>query len=539
VTAQKPADQGTDWRRVHPLTPYLKGWAVLVVIVLYVGRNWVDNMIQGEGGPLPDRSILIWFVLGTVGLALLVVLFCYVSWRFMRFRITDTHVQIRSGIVFRKELSARLDRVQSVDLNRPLVARIFGLTELRVEVADAGDSVLRLAYLRGGDAERLRAEVLASAAGARRAEGETPVGQVSHDPTPSDADPASVSAAPAAPDRDGTDTAQGTEDLADGQDAAQVPARTLAARAQEWGRRTTDDLSGDPVYGRFAGGTADEALLVQVPPKRLVGWIALTLSPWALIAVIGIVVLIVVAPGGTFLSVLIPGVLGLGSALWQMLNSAWGFRAGASADGLRVRHGFTNTQHRTVPRGRVQAIGISRPWYLRPFGWVCVHADVAGYGGADQTGATERSTLLPVGTLSEAARIVSTLIPDAGTEDPWGLLEEGVDGRGGAFTASPRSSRWLSPIGWGRQGFLATDTTLVLRAGRINRRAVLIPHARVQAVRSYQGPIARSLGVAKVRFCTVAGPVSTVLPDVAADVAGRLVVEQSARTIAAAELEAR
>ncbi|MGO3090353.1 MAG: PH domain-containing protein [Galactobacter sp.] len=544
----QPSESGPAWSRVHPLTPYLKGWAVLLVIIYWVLRNWLDSFIGGDRGPLPSGMGMMWWILGTLVVALVIGVFCYISWRFTRFRLTDSHVQIRSGILFRKELSARLDRIQSVDLNRSLLARIFGLSELRVEVADGGESVLRLAYLPATAAERLRADLLSRAAGARRGVGEA--AESGDQPVPSDAAPATGVGAPApdtstlgspAPDAAPAAPPQPTPATGEGQPTPAVghavSARTLATRAQEWGRRTGDDLAGTPVYGRFSGGTADELGLVAVAPKRLISWIALTLSPWALLFVVGVVLLGITAPGGAFLGMLIPGLLGLGSAVWQMLNSAWGFRAGVSADGLRVRHGLTETQHRTVPTGRVQAVGISRPWYLRPFGWVCVHADVAGYGGSDQSGSTARSTLLPVGTLTEAARIVSTLIPDAGTENPWELLEEGVDGREGGFVSSPRSSRWISPIGWKRQGFRVTDTTLVLRGGRINRRLALIPHARVQAVRSYQGPVSRSLGLAKVRFCTVAGPVSTVLPDVSAPVASRLIVEQSARTIAAAQLE--
>jgi membrane protein YdbS with pleckstrin-like domain len=491
--------------------------------------------------------------------------------------------------------------VQSVDLNRPLIARLFGLTELRVEVADAGESVLRLAYLPAIKAEHLRAEVLRRAAGARSAHaggaslpddagqasapsgGEgapmaegTPQGLApqpqGRDGAPGDdvtgpADPAhrveaghsadaGVSAGPGGPggvvgtagatdqpaaaDRAAADlAAAGTQPHGVGHGTSpRLSAKALAERAQEWGRRTGDDFAGQAAYGRFAGGTDDEVPLVEIPMNRLMGSIALSVAPWVVVSLAGVIVLAISAPGAAFVGVLIPAVLGIGSAAWQHLNSCFGFRAAVSADGLRVRHGLTNTQHRTVPRGRVQAIGIKRPLLYRPFGWVVVQADVAGYGSKDQKGDAGRSTLLPVGTLTEAARIVSTLIPDAGTEDPWGLLEEGLDGRGGSFVRSPSSARWISPIGWKRQGFLATDTTLVIRSGRISRRLALIPHARTQAVRSYQGPVSRVLGLAKVRFCTVSGPISTSLPDVAAGVAGDLVVAQTARIVHAARLEA-
>lgn len=519
-----PESSPVPWHRVHPLTPYIRGWAVLVVVIAAFLRIWVDNVVS-EGGSLPGQAVLIWTLLATLGLAVVVVACCWVSWRYMRYRVTDTHVQVRSGVITRKELSARLDRVQSVDLNRPLLARLFGLSELRVEVADGGESVLRLSYLRAAAAEALRAEVLAKSAGARdRRNGEAGSGP---DAAASGTAPSGTTADPAE---------------ADGQESTtRAKASRLAARAQEWGRRTGDDLTGQQVYGRFAGGTADEALLVEVPTQRLLGSIALMFAPWLVLLVASMVALGISAPLSAMLGSLIPALIALGSVFWQLTNTSWGFRAGVSADGLRVRHGLTRTQHRTVPRGRVQAVGLFRPWYFRPFGWVSVRADVAGYGSSGSEGQDSRAVLLPVGTLTEAARVVSALVPDAGTSDPWGLLNEGLDGkgkRGGSFTSSPRSARWISPIGWSRQGFHATATTLVLRTGRINRRLTLMPHARTQMVRAAQGVLARSLSLAKVRFATVAGPVRTTLPDVAAGTASTLVVDQTRRIIEANRAEA-
>ncbi|MFW5899414.1 MAG: PH domain-containing protein, partial [Jiangellaceae bacterium] len=59
----------------------------------------------------------------------------------------------------------RMDRLQAVDVVRPLAGRLLGLSELRMEVAGGGESDAPLAYLSADDAVRLRAELLARSAG--------------------------------------------------------------------------------------------------------------------------------------------------------------------------------------------------------------------------------------------------------------------------------------------------------------------------------------------------------------------------------------
>src|SRR5690606_27851688 len=71
------------------------------------------------------------------------------------------------GIVFRQQRHARLDRLQAVDVVQPLVARIFGFAKVSIEVAGGEDSSVQLEFLRLGDAEALRNEILALAAGRR------------------------------------------------------------------------------------------------------------------------------------------------------------------------------------------------------------------------------------------------------------------------------------------------------------------------------------------------------------------------------------
>ena len=98
-----------------------------------------------------------WLLLGGGTLLLLTVLGFILSWYFTRYQVAEGYVRVNTGFLFRQQRQARLDRVQAIDIVQPLLARIFGLAELRFEVADAGESAVRLAYLRADEARQLRA----------------------------------------------------------------------------------------------------------------------------------------------------------------------------------------------------------------------------------------------------------------------------------------------------------------------------------------------------------------------------------------------
>ena len=171
--APAPAPVAADgrWHRVHPLTPVLRSWQILVVIIVIVGQDLGQNLLSGEGlpGELPE---LRGRVLAGGGLVALVVLslgavMAYLSWRFTRYRVTADALELQHGVLSRRQRQAPLDRLQAVDIVQPLLARIVGLARLTLEVAGGGDSRIELAYLTETQARLLRNHLLASAAGVR------------------------------------------------------------------------------------------------------------------------------------------------------------------------------------------------------------------------------------------------------------------------------------------------------------------------------------------------------------------------------------
>ena len=89
----------------------------------------------------------------------------YLYWRFTKYGIVGNVLQVQTGVLFRQNRQVKLDRLQAVDIVRPLVARLVGLAELRLEVAGGGSSEAPLAFLSLPGARQLRAELLARAAG--------------------------------------------------------------------------------------------------------------------------------------------------------------------------------------------------------------------------------------------------------------------------------------------------------------------------------------------------------------------------------------
>jgi putative membrane protein len=159
-----------QWHRMHPLTPVVRSWRVLIVVLVFVVQGWGDNLARGEGVPELHRPEVAGRVLAGGGAVLLIVLalgvgFIVLSWRTTRFRVADEALELHTGILFRQHRRARLDRVQTVDVVQPFIARLVGLARLTLEVAGGSGSSVSLSFLREEQALGLRNHLLAEAAG--------------------------------------------------------------------------------------------------------------------------------------------------------------------------------------------------------------------------------------------------------------------------------------------------------------------------------------------------------------------------------------
>ncbi len=145
-------------RRLHPVTPFRRAWAPLAVLA-----GWAVHDLNGAQEQLTRLT-------GTVLLLALAVLvpaaglYGFLSWWFTHYAVTDTELRIRTGLLFRRTAHIRLERIQAVDVSRPLLARVAGVAKLRLDVVGTDDKD-ELAFLGEREARALRAELLARAAG--------------------------------------------------------------------------------------------------------------------------------------------------------------------------------------------------------------------------------------------------------------------------------------------------------------------------------------------------------------------------------------
>src|SRR4051812_34610881 len=148
----EPAGAGPEpRRRLHPLSPVLHGAKSIAVIV--AALSWQTLSQVGL-----ERFAL---VVGVVAVG--VVVFSVVSWLNTGYSVVGRELRISDGLLWRRHRAIPLERLQSVELRRPLLAQLTGLAELRLEVVGGGKTEAPLAYLTVRDAAALRERLLAIA----------------------------------------------------------------------------------------------------------------------------------------------------------------------------------------------------------------------------------------------------------------------------------------------------------------------------------------------------------------------------------------
>jgi putative membrane protein len=485
VSTTQPEAEDLDWRRVHPVTPLVRGWAVVGAAIVILGQQSLDG--GPRGGLIALISSEYWWTLFVALAAIALVGWGYsvLAWRMTTYAIGEDTVHLRRGILFRQQRHARLDRLQSVDIRQPLVARFFGLCELTLETAGGTDSGIAIGFLKGSDADELRAELLARAAGLKVAG--TTSQDHAHDAVPRDAI----------------------------QDAA-VPAAGSPV----------------PLEGPVAPVSleAPQVPVLSVPLGRLIASVVrsgamIMLVLWAL------AVLVVVIATGEFavMSASLPAVLGAGGYLFGRLTGEFDFRVAISPDGVRLRHGMLETRSQTIPPGRVQAVRLVQSVLWRGRDWWRVQVNVAGYGGESEE---KNSVLLPVGTREEALTVLSLVLPDLGVDEPRRILDAGLDGDSrteSSYVTASRRTRILDPVAWRRNGFAVTGRALLMRRGRMVKILDVVPHERTQSLGLSQGPWQRRLGVASFQVHSTQGPVQPEVPHLDAADAAQLMAEQAMR----------
>ena len=150
-------DSGEPRHRLHPLTPLLRGIRTFTVVVAAISLQGFNQLGVERGG-----LVVLLAVLGTLALS-------WVSWYFTGYQVINRELRVYEGLLWRRSRAIALERLQSVEVVRPLLARITGLAELRLEVVGAAKTEAPLAFLTVAQANQLRDHLLSISAGPRPA----------------------------------------------------------------------------------------------------------------------------------------------------------------------------------------------------------------------------------------------------------------------------------------------------------------------------------------------------------------------------------
>ncbi|MEU0265751.1 PH domain-containing protein [Nocardioides sp. NPDC006303] len=163
-----PAVPDAEWQR-------LAGWTAVVSPLSTLRQAIIPAAIGAFGAGQANVFI---GLLVAAGIAVVAALAGMVPWLTTSYRVTPTHLEVRKGLLNRTTLTARLDRVRSVDLSSTLIHRALGVTKVSVGTG-VDEGQITLDSLTKDAAARLRRELLhaapaPSAAEMSSAEGSSP-----------------------------------------------------------------------------------------------------------------------------------------------------------------------------------------------------------------------------------------------------------------------------------------------------------------------------------------------------------------------------
>lgn len=325
-------------QRLHPLSPMLKGSRALVVII--AGLSW---QTLGRVGFGRFALLVLLCMLGYLVIAV-------VSWYNTGYHVVGRELRIHEGLLWRRTRAIPLERLQAVEVVRPLLAQLTGLAELRLEVVGGSQTEAPLAYLTVADAAALRARLLALA------------------------------------DRAGTAGSGAPQPSPDG-----TPASLPDPSAPPPGKLLHTVVNRDLLISQLL---TPQTMFLPFALAFVITQFAMDIS-WSFIAVASTLT----ATAGVLLQPI------------RRVLSDWNFRLAHDEVGLRVRHGLTETRSQTVPLHRVQAVGVTWPLLWRGKKWLRMRLHVAGYSAAETQNGSQSDQLLPVGDLPTANRILDDVLP--------------------------------------------------------------------------------------------------------------------------------
>lgn len=140
----------SEYKRQH--------WAAAIDQLFNVIKaNLIPFVILFVVGTRRSDSMVFWYVLlAGLGFSFITGI---LSWFLFRYRVFEDELQIKKGIVIRKNLYLSKDRIQVIDVTEGIVQRLFGLVKVEIKTAGGGTEGATIRAITKSEANVLREEL--------------------------------------------------------------------------------------------------------------------------------------------------------------------------------------------------------------------------------------------------------------------------------------------------------------------------------------------------------------------------------------------
>lgn len=470
------------WARLSP-------WSILHFAARGVAQNvqlaylLIPAML---GASMTGLAAFAWYVPGLM--LLLVIGSAILSYRMFSYRLLESAVQIRHGVLVRKQLDLPVERIQNVNFEDPFYFRPLGLRTIRIDGAGSSSDEVYLGALTRQQAELIRNDII-------------------------------IRKRRLVTGSDGSE-AVGTADLDPGSPAGHQPffSRSLADLVVHG---LTNNRALLIVGGVFA-------FLSQTPLslERIFRSIGMDLGAYlAAQSVTRLAGMSVIAVVGVLL------LLALLSVVASIVTN-FGFRMYRSRDSFTLRRGLFTRHETHVRKSRIQSVLYSQAWLDFLMGRRDVIFEQISHAAPGTAAPRTSRTVVPAVALRETAALMDGILP-------------GVDVDRLAFT--PISRRYfhkhaiivtllylvggiaslvldvailrlalllwpfhlvLIHMRWKRAGLAVQGDHVVARSGAIGINYRIVPAWKVQQVRHLQSLLMKRRGLSNIRLQTAASTIS-------------------------------
>ncbi|AOM82856.1 PH domain-containing protein [Salisediminibacterium beveridgei] len=474
-----------NWKRQHPVTILvnffnaLKQMIITLVAVVVIGTS--------------TEFIVLFFFL----ILFFSAVSATISWWKFEYTLFPEELQVKQGLIFRKNRFIRKERVQSIDLNAHLVQRLFGLVEVRIETAGGGsEPEFRLVALKRDEALQIKKELREKGHSIDKYE-ETGV----------------------ASEKSSDEKVFETGGKEESDDGLMVPSwvKNYYDAEEEEIDYDWDDLDEEEIKADFEWKLTSSRLIIAAMTASGVGLAATFVAAISSQAPQFLPVWMFDAAISWFLA---SSVLFILSIIFMILLIAWVFTTiGAIirygkftlrrwGNEIHMSRGLLEKRQLTIKANRVTAVRIVQNPIRQMFGFYSIYIESAGGGTKEEDLST---ILVPLCRKQEAAEILTQTLPEFAYERTF----EGLPGKslrryiiklsipalilaivaayyvpyGWLAFALPIFGALLGFVQYKAAGIGYRNDHLLLRYRIIDKTEILVPRFRIQAMQSNQNPL--------------------------------------------------